>query len=125
MNPKAEALKHRTRKFMLDCLALCKTIERSPEGDVLRRQLAKSACGVAGNYRHMCRARSHAEFVAKIGTTLEEADESELWLGTIREARLSQAPALPRLCQESTELMLIFSQSSRTARSSRSNRDNP
>jgi hypothetical protein len=73
---------------MLDCLALCKTIERSPEGDVLRRQLAKAACGVAGNYRHTCRARSHAEFVAN----------------------------LPRLYQESVELMLIFSQSNRTAR---------
>ena len=94
MNPRAEALKARTRKFMLDCLSLCKTIERSPEGDVLRRQLAKSACGVAGNYRHTCRARSHAEFVAKLGITLEESDESELWLGTIRDAKLSAAPTL-------------------------------
>jgi four helix bundle protein len=117
MNPKAEALKARTRQFMLDCLALCKTMERSPEGDVLRRQLARAACGVAGNYRHTCRARSsHAEFVAKIGTVLEEADESELWLGTVRDAKLSASTNLSRLHQESVELMLIFSQSNRTAR---------
>jgi len=121
VNPKAEALKERTRKFMLDCLALCKTIEHSPEGDVLRRQLARSACGVAGNYRHTCRARSHAEFVAKLGTTLEESDESELWLGTIRDANLSTASTLPILHQESVELMLIFSRSSRTARANHSN----
>ena len=116
MNPKTESLKARTRKFMLDCLAPCKTIERSPEGDVLRRQLARAACGVAGNYRHTCRARSRAEFIAKIGTTLEEADESELWLGTVRDAKLTAEPDLPRLYQESVELMLIFSQSNRTAR---------
>jgi len=67
MNRQAEALKARTRKFVLDVLALCKTIEFSPEGYVLRKQLAKAARGVAGNY------------------------------------------------QESVELMLIFSQSNRTA----------
>ena len=35
---------------------------------------------VAANYRAACKARSHAEFVAKIGIVLEEADESKFWL---------------------------------------------
>jgi len=73
-----------------------------------------------GNYRRSCRARSHADFVAKIGTTLEEADELELWIGTVRDAKLSAAANLSRLYQERVELMLILSQSSRTARASSS-----
>lgn len=116
MNTKAEELKARTRKFALGVLTLCKTFEKTPEADVVRRQLAKAVCGVAGNYRHTCRARSHAEFVAKIGTVLEEADESELWLRTARDAHFTSSSDLDRLYQESVELMMIFSQANRTAR---------
>jgi four helix bundle protein len=119
MNPGAEELKARTRRFALEVIALSRTFDKTPEADVVRRQLVKAACGVAGNYRHACRARSHAEFTAKIGVVLEEADESELWLGTTRDARFSQSPELPRLFQESRELMAIFSQANRTARSTR------
>jgi hypothetical protein len=61
----------------------------------VRRQLAKAACG---------------------GTVLEEADESELWLGTARDAKFTSAPDLARSYQESVELMSIFSQANRTAR---------
>ena len=80
MNPKAEELKRRTRKFLLDVIALVRTFAKTLDGESIGRQLVRAAAGVAGNYRSSCRARSHAEFTAKIGVVLDESDESELWL---------------------------------------------
>jgi four helix bundle protein len=117
MNPKAEELKTRTRAFALDVIALAKTFARTPEADTIKRQLTRAAAGVAGNYRSTCRSRSHDEFVARIGVVLEEADESELWLGIASEARMSSSPELARLWDESKQLRAIFSQSARTAQS--------
>ena len=117
MNQQAEALKERTRRFALDVIALARTLVRNAEGDTIRRQLVRAATGVAANYRSTCRARSHDEFIARIGIVLEEADEAELWLGIIAQAPLSDSPQLERLCDESRQLRAIFSQSSRTAQS--------
>jgi four helix bundle protein len=86
--------------------------------------LAKSATSVGANYRATCRARSHAEFTARIGVVAEEADETVYWLDVIADARLTTAPALPDLQREAKELLAIFSAAvgtaRRTARSARS-----
>ena len=116
MNQKAEELKARTKQFALDVIALAKTLPKTAEGDVVRRQLVKAATGVMGNYRSTCRARSHTEFTARIGVVLEEADEAEGWLETVRDAKMSSSEDLPRLCGESVQLRSIFSSSTMTAR---------
>ncbi|MGA8432257.1 MAG: four helix bundle protein [Candidatus Sulfotelmatobacter sp.] len=41
---------------------------------------------VAANYRAACRARSKAEFVARIAIVAEEADEAVLWLELLIES---------------------------------------
>jgi four helix bundle protein len=43
-------------------------------------QLLRSGTSVAANYRAVCCARSRAEFLAKLGVVIEEADESAFWL---------------------------------------------
>jgi four helix bundle protein len=45
-------------------------------------------CGtsVAANYRAVCRARSKAEFIARLGIAAEEADEAVLWLELLIES---------------------------------------
>jgi len=68
------------------------------------------------NYRAACRARSHAEFTAKLGTVAEEADESAEWLDVVHEAKLTALPTLATLRKESRELLAIFSASVGTAR---------
>jgi protein-tyrosine-phosphatase len=68
------------------------------------------------NYRSSCRARSHTEFTARIGVVLEEADEAEGWLETIRDARMSTCEDLSRLYLESVQLRAIFFASTMTAR---------
>src|SRR4029078_5841594 len=61
-----------------------------------------------GNYRSACRARSHAEFTAKIGIVLDEADESELWLSGSRDVPIDTSPHVERLRQEGMELNLAI-----------------
>ena len=71
---------------------------------------------MAFNYRASCRARSHAEFTAKIGLVAEEADESQGWLEFTEAERLVVSRELTRLVGESHELAAIFSASAGTAR---------
>ena len=116
MSEQSEALKARTRRFALDVLELIKLLPRDEPGPTIKRQLTKAATSVDMNYRASCRARSHAEFTAKIGVVAEEADESASWLDMIAEARLLKSDLPPRLQKEGHELEAIFSASAGTAR---------
>jgi len=78
---KADDLQARLESFADGVLAFCRTIVPSAEAGRAIDQLSGAATSVAANYRAARRARSHAEFTAKIGVVLEEADESEYWLG--------------------------------------------
>lgn len=72
----AEQLKDRTKRFALHIVELFRSPPRTDEARVMGRQLLRSATSVAANYRAVCRARSKAEFVSKIGVVVEEIDES-------------------------------------------------
>ena len=111
MNPEAEALKKRSKKFALDVLALLRTVPRTVESRSISEQLIRSATGTVANYRAACRSRSDAEFVARIGVALEEADESALWLEIITELKISTATDAFRLLDEADQLSAIFAQS--------------
>jgi four helix bundle protein len=115
MNQLAEQLKKRTKQFALDVIRFVRALPRTPAADVMGRQLLKSGTSVAANYRSACRSRSHAEFAARIGVVLEEADESELWLELFVESKLKDVVVPASLTQESHELRAIFTQSSITA----------
>ncbi len=73
----------------------------------MSNQLVRSATSVGANYRAACRARSRAEFVAKLGTVLEEADESLYWLELIRDAKLVSEHRISLLLREADELTAI------------------
>jgi four helix bundle protein len=79
-------------------------------------QLLGSSSSMASNYRAAGRARSHAEFTAKIGVVLEEADESQHWLQHLDACRLADADHIAPLLAEATELVAIFTSSAKTAR---------
>ena len=116
MSVEAERLKERTEQFVLDAFELMKRLPTTEPGPTIRKQLSKSATSVAANYRAACRARSHAEFTAKIGQVAEEADETFFWLQLLAKAGLMSSDLLVRLQQEARELLSIFSASVGTAR---------
>ena len=82
-------------------------------------QLFRASSSVAANYRAACLGRSRAEFVSKIATVREEADETIFWLAFMREAGIGLAGTAPEtaaLKAESEQLARIFAASHRTAR---------
>ena len=112
----ADELAERVRRFAVRALKFVRTLPRDPSTEAVARQLAKSAPGESANYRAARRARSPAEFVAKIGTVAEEADESEHWLDVLRESGAASGSEFNWLLRESRELRAIFVASATTAR---------
>jgi four helix bundle protein len=80
------------------------------------KQLLRSGTSVAANYRAVCRSRSTAEFIARIGIVAEEADESVLWLELLEETKTLSSEKLRDIMREARELAAIFSASQKTAR---------
>jgi four helix bundle protein len=100
----------RTLKFV-------RTFPRDPAADAVARQLARSASSVSANYRSARRARSRAEFIARLALVLDESDESEHWFVVISEAEIASGRELEWLLIESRQLVAIFKRSVATARS--------
>jgi four helix bundle protein len=115
-----ENLKQRTRKFALDIIKLVEALPGDRVGSVLGNQLLRSGTSVAANYRSATRAKSPADFIAKMGIVEEESDESFLWMDLLEASgRLDTNKAQP-LMKEADELTAISVASIRTARRSMS-----
>ncbi len=111
-----EELQKRTKQFALRVIKLVGALPRSRDADIIGKQLLRSATAVGANYRAACRARSKAEFVAKIGIVEEEADESLYWLELIVEADLMPEKLVHELLLEANELTAIFVATGRSAK---------
>jgi four helix bundle protein len=116
MSTQSALQKARTMRFAVDVCRLLRDVPTWEPGATVKHQLTRSATGVAFNYRATCRARSHDEFTAKLGISVEESDESQGWLEFIEAAGLLKTPELTRLIVESAELAAILSAAYGTAR---------
>ena len=112
----AEELKKRTKKFGLNAIKLVESLPSTQAGRVIGNQLLRSALSVGANYRAACRGRSKADFISKVGITIEEADESQHWLEMLAEAGIVSPDKLKPLMQEANELVAILTASAKTAR---------
>jgi four helix bundle protein len=124
MNPRAEDLKRRTFAFAIRIVKFCRTLRETWEGREFSDQLFRSGTRVGANYRSACRGRSHADFVAKLGFVVEEADETLYWLDLIAAAHISPGEELDALVEEANELSRIFNQSQLTAKANAQARRN-
>ena len=113
-----ENLKIRTKKFALDAVKFVESLPRDRTCDVLGRQLLRSGTSVGANYRSAARAKSPADFIAKLGNVEEEADESGFWMEMLLESGKVQHERVKSLIQESNELVAIMITSINTARNS-------
>ncbi|MDE3019803.1 MAG: four helix bundle protein [Nitrospirota bacterium] len=117
---KAAELKERTKHFAIRIVRLFRLLPRIEEARVIGHQLLRSGTAVAANYRATtCRARSKAEFIAKIGVVVEEADETIFWLELLEEAGIVPQGSAQELIAEANELLAIFAASQATAKKRR------
>jgi four helix bundle protein len=109
-------LKQRTRRFALDVIAFHDTLGKEEVSRILGRQLLRSGTSVGANYRSAKRAKSNADFIAKMGIVGEEADESGYWLELLVDSGRVPAPRAEPLTREADELVAIAVASINTAR---------
>jgi four helix bundle protein len=112
-----EELRQRTKVFALRIIKLFRALPKSEEARVLGRQILRSGTAVGANYRSACRARSRADFISKIGITIEEADETAYWLELLIDAGIMRKARLDGLLVEADELVRILQASRTTAKS--------
>jgi len=108
-------LKARTKTFAVRVIRLVDALPNSVKGRAIANQIMRSATSVAANYRAACRARSRAEFIAKIGVVEEEADETAFWLELIVECEIRSAKQIEPLLKEASELVAIMASSRKSA----------
>ena len=68
------------------------------------------------NYRTATRGRSRAEFIAKLGIVVEEADETLGWLELMGQINLGRSSEYNWLRGEAAELLAIFAKAQKTAK---------
>ena len=102
-------LKSRTKAFALRVIRMYSKFPRN-DGvcQILGKQVLRSSTSVGANYREASRARSRAEFIAKIGDCLKEIDESEFWLELLVESGCVSGTQMASLLDETRQLIAIF-----------------
>jgi len=111
-----EELQQRTKQFALRVIRLVESLPKGRTAEVIGRQLLRSGTSVGANYRAACRAKSTADFISKMGTVEEEADESLYWMELLVEAGIVKSELLVSLMQEADELVAITVSSINTAK---------
>jgi four helix bundle protein len=111
-----EQMKQRTKSFALRVIKLCSSLPRNIACDSISRQLVRSGTSVAANYRAACRAKSSADFIAKMGIVEEEADECGLWFELLVDSDQMKKAMLEPLMDECHEILAITIASINTAR---------
>jgi len=113
----AEEFKNRTKAFALRVIRLVEALPKSRTADVIGRQLLRSGTSVGANYRAACRAKSTADFVAKMAIVEEEGDEAIYWMELLVEAGLMDEQQVADLKTEANEIVSMVVASIKTARS--------
>ena len=109
-------LRQRTFEFSAAALQLCRSLPTGNEIGHIRRQLSRAATSVGANYRSALRSKSTRDFIAKLGTVEEEADECVFWLDLLKAAASEHGPEIANLRAEANELLAITVASRKTAR---------
>jgi four helix bundle protein len=115
-------LRTRTKQFALRVIkaysAVCR-LRRDRFDDaplVLGKQFLRSGTSIGAQYREACRARSNPEFVSKVESATQEADETLNWFELLVESGLVPRTKLANLMQEADELIAMLVSSAMTAK---------
>jgi four helix bundle protein len=111
-----DELRHRTKTFAIEVIKLAKSLPNDFVTTHIARQLTRSGTSVGANYRSACRAKSEADFIAKMSTVEEEADETGYWLDLLVETSVVTPKTVAAISSEAEQLVRIVVASIKTAR---------
>jgi four helix bundle protein len=127
----SKELQQRSKQFALAIIKLAEYLPNNRVGWTFSDQIVRSSTSVAANYRAVCRAKSDKDFISKMETVIEEADETMFWLEMIEETYLiddlgfrnddlskirNQKSEIKNLKKEANELVSIFVASVKTVK---------
>ncbi len=105
----SDEFRARTKRFAALIIRLYVQLPKGrDEVMVCGKQMLRSGTSVAAHVREASRARSDAEFISKLGGTLQEADETQLWLELLREECGIGNDATQHIEREACELISII-----------------
>jgi four helix bundle protein len=115
----AEAFRQRTRGLVLRVVRLVEALPRSAAARLIGGQLLRSGTSIGANCRAACRARTRAEFMAKMGIVEEEADETVYWIELLVDAGLVAPSRVADLMDEANQVVTMVVSPIKTARGNR------
>jgi len=121
----ADEMKQRTKALAVRIVRLVESLPAGRTSDVVGKQLLRCGTSVGANYRAACRARSRADFTAKMGIVEEEADEIVYWIDLLVDCGQLKQNRVSELLAETNEIIAIVVSSIRTARSNGNPRSMP
>jgi len=101
-------LRDRLKVFAINIIELSEKLPKSTRFNIINNQVTKSGTSTYANYRASLRGRSKAEFFAKLSITVEEADETEMWLDLLIDSKIYDTDFIKDLHSESLELVKIL-----------------
>lgn len=113
----SKELQLRSKKLALAIIKFVENLPNDRVGWTFTDQIVRSSTSVAANYRAVCRTKSDKDFISKMGTVIEEADETLFWLEMIEESNIiDQKTKIINLKRETNELVSIFVASLKTVK---------
>lgn len=109
-------LRERTKEFALRIVRMYVSLPKTPEAQVLGKQVLKSGTSPGAHYHEACRSRSPAEFISKMAVGLQELEETTYWLELLIDSGIVPAKRMAGLLKETDELTAIFASSVITAK---------
>ncbi len=117
----SDDMRKRTRVFALRIIRLAESLPNTSSAKVIRNQLIRCGTSVGANYRAACRAKSKPDFVSKMGTVEEEADETIYWMELLVDAEIVKRSRIADLLDEADQILSIVVSSIKTAKGIRAN----
>ncbi|OGO75432.1 MAG: four helix bundle protein [Chloroflexi bacterium RIFOXYC12_FULL_59_14] len=108
MNEQRNDLRERTTDFALRIVNMYSSLPRSTVAQTLGKQALRSGTSVGAQYREGQRAKSDADFINKLESVLQEADETAYWLELLVRAKIVPASKLESLRKEIDEIIAIL-----------------
>jgi len=109
-------LLERTKAFALRIIRLYSSLPKTPEAQVIGKQVLKSGTSVGAHVREGKRSRSDAELLSKTEGALQELEETIYWLELLTDSGIVKADLLTDLIKEADELTAILVTSAKTVK---------
>jgi len=105
-----------TKKLAIEVIKFSTTLPCDIPSKIIASQLVRSATSVGANYRSVCRARSKADFIAKLGLVEEEADETLYWLEILQETAIVSELSIKNIYSIAKQILAMTISSLKTAK---------